>query len=401
MRPAAYGSCMPATEPPPTQHPATRAVTAGRPPRREGAPAGPGIELSSTYVNTGTPQPGVPMYGRTDNATWELLEGAVAELEGAPGGATLFSSGMAAVAAVLDLVPEGGLLVLPRGAYNTTLDLAHALAGRGRLRVAEVDLTDLAAARRAAEGAAMVWAESPTNPLLEVVDLPGLRRACGTGTVLVVDNTFATPLLQRPFDLGADVVVHSATKYLSGHSDLLAGLALTRDPQRHEALRTHRRRFGAICGPVEAWLALRGLRTLAVRLDRAQANAAVLAVRLAGHPAVARVRFPGLPQDPFHEVAARQMSGFGAMISLEVAGTAAQADAVIAGLRLWLPATSLGGVESMAERRRRQPTEPTAVPENLIRLSVGIEDVEDLWADLDAALRAGGQPLPSGRTSRL
>jgi cystathionine gamma-synthase len=238
-----------------------------------------------------------------------------------------------------------------------------------------VPVDDADAVARAADGAAMVWLESPTNPNLDVADIAAAARACASaGALLVVDNTFATPVLQRPLELGADLVVHSATKLIAGHSDVVLGVVVTRDDDVLRRIDTHRRLHGAIPGPMEAWLALRGLRTLALRVERAQANAAALAERLAAHPAVAKVRYPGM----------------GAMVSIELAGGAEAADALAAGVRLWHHATSLGGVESSLERRRRWPAESTAVSEALVRLSVGIEDVEDLWDDLADALSAHG-----------
>jgi cystathionine gamma-synthase len=280
---------------------------------------------------------------------------------------------MAAVSATLHLAPAGGVVVLPEGAYNTTLALADALAADGRIAVRRVDVTDTAAVACALDGAAMLWLESPTNPLLDVADVEACCRAARrAGALAVVDNTFATPLLQRPLELGADVVVHSVTKYLSGHSDVVLGAVVTPDEALYDRLRTHRTVHGAVAGPWETWLALRGLRTLHLRLERACANASELADRLAGHPAVTRVRYPG----------------WGAMVSVEVAGGAPAADAVARAVRLWVPATSLGGVESTLERRRRHATEPLVVPESLLRLSVGVEHVEDLWADLETALGA-------------
>lgn len=369
--------------------PETLVVVSGRPAREPGAAVSPPLQLSSTFVGAGTVPPGQPFYGRVDNATWAACEQALGVLEGALQGATLFASGMAAITAALDLVPDGGTLVAPDAAYNTTLELAEVLQARGRLRLVRVDVADTAAVVEAAAGADVVWLESPTNPLLQVADLAACADAArAAGALTVVDSTFATPLVQRPLDLGADLVVHSVTKYLSGHSDLLLGATVTADPGLGERLRTHRRLHGAIPGPFEAWLALRGLRTLGVRLERAQASALELARRLRDHPAVERVRHPGLPDDPGHELARRQMRGFGAMLAVEVVGGADAADAVVDALRLWLPATSLGGVESMVERRRRHGNEPRTVPEGLLRLSVGVEDVEDLWTDLDAALSA-------------
>ena len=235
----------------------------------------------------------------------------------------------------------------------------------------------------------MLWLESPTNPLLAVADLRALcDGAHALGMDVVVDNTFASPLLQRPLDLGADVVVHSATKILAGHSDVVMGAAVTRRDDVAAALARRRSLHGAIPGPLEAWLTLRGLRTLALRVDRAGSNAAELARRLSDHPGVEVVRYPGLPSDPGHELASRQMCGFGAMVSFDVRGGAPAADAVVSRLRLLTVATSLGGVETIIERRGRWEGEES-LPPGLLRMSVGIEDVEDLWADLDSALSAG------------
>ena len=203
-----------------------------------------------------------------------------------------------------------------------------------------------------------------------------------------MDNTFATPLGQRPLGLGADVVVHSVTKYLAGHSDVVLGAVVVDDAGLRDRFLAYRTLHGSIAGPWEVWLALRGMRTLALRVERSQATAAELARRLAAHPAVAEVRHPSLPTDPGHARAAALMTGFGSIIGLRPAGGVAAADAVVDALALWVPATSLGGVESSLERRRRFPTESPTVPEDLLRLSVGIEDAEDLWRDLDQALTA-------------
>lgn len=363
--------------------PATLAVAAGRPDRTPDAPVNPDLVLTSTYV--ASTDPTARGYARTANPTWEALEEALGALEGAP--ARVFASGMAAISAVLDRTPGGGLVVVPQGAYNTTLALVAEHEATGRLRVRTVDVTDVAAVTEAVDGADLLWLESPTNPLLQVADLRALCAAArAAGALSVVDNTFATPLVQRPLDLGADVVVHSVTKYLAGHSDVLLGAVATRDAELLAALHRHRTLHGGIPGPFEAWLALRGVRTLHLRLERAQASAAELARRLVDHPAVERVRHPSLPDDPGHALAKAQMSGFGAVVSVEVRGGAAAAEAAQGAVRLWLPATSLGGVESTLERRRRHPLEPAIVPESLLRLSVGVEDVEDLWADLSAAL---------------
>lgn len=345
--------------------PATRLVGLGRPARTPGAPAGPGIELSSTYVAGDG-----PAYGRFTNRTWEALEEVLGDLEG--GSALAFGSGMAAISACLELTPQGGTVVLPQHVYNGCSSLVDELDRTDRLTARRVDPTDTAAVVAALADADLVWLESPTNPMLEVADLPAILAAArGRGVLSVVDNTFNTPLLARPLELGADVVVHSVTKFLAGHSDVVLGALVTQDSALHARLHSHRTLHGAIPGPHEAWLALRGLRTLHLRLERACANAAQLAERLAGHDAVAQVRYPG----------------FGAIICIEPVGGRATAEQVERTVRLWLPATSLGGVESMLERRRRHAAEPESVPEELLRLSVGIEDVEDLWQDLDTALR--------------
>ncbi len=365
--------------------PSTRVVAAGRPARTPDAEVGPAISLSSTYV--ASDEPGARGYARFGNRTWEALEEALGALEG--GTALSFASGMAAISAALELTAPGGVVVVPDGAYNTTLALAEHLAATGRIALCRVPVAETARVVEALDGAATLWVESPTNPLLDVAEIGVLCEAARErGVLTVVDNTFATPLLQRPLELGADVVVHSVTKFLAGHSDVVLGAAIARDEDLAMRLLRERTLRGGVPGPFEAWLALRGLRTLALRLERSQTSAADLAQRLREHPAVARVRYPGLPDDPGHARAAAQMDGFGAIVSIEVRGGAAAADAVQAGTRLWTPATSLGGVESLLERRRRQPAEPVTVPEELVRLSVGIEDGGDLWDDLRAALDA-------------
>ncbi len=369
-------------------HPATQAVAAGRPPRHQGAPVNPPIVLSSTYVSTGTPGPNELLYTRIDTETWHPFEEAVAALEGAPVPGVVFGSGMAALASVLSQVPDGGTLVVPRHAYQVSLGFAEDLHKRHGVQVIKVDIDDTPAVLSALNGAHMLLIESPTNPMLEVADLPTLIAAAHqAGATVVVDNTFATPLLQQPLSHGADYVVHSATKYLAGHSDVVLGVVCAADHQRRALVHNYRTLHGAIAGPQEVWLALRGLRTLSLRVNAAGANAMVLAQRLAEHPQVAQVRYPGLPQDPGFATASATMSGYGAIIAIQPTGDAHSVDRMINALTLWTPATSLGGVESTLERRRRFTTESLTVPENLIRLSVGIEDVEDLWADLDQALR--------------
>lgn len=372
-------------------------MTSGRPERVPGAPVNPPVVLSSTYVSQGVPQPGEMLYARGDTETWGPFEQALAALEGSRRPALVLGSGMAAIAATLSLVPLGGRLVLPRHAYQVTLGYARDLAERSDVELEQVDIADTDAVVAALDPAAsptgratsMLWVESPTNPMLEVADLTALVAAGHrAGALVAVDNTFATPLVQRPLEHGADLVVHSVTKYLAGHSDVVLGAVLADDADLHQKLHAYRTVHGAIAGPFEVFLALRGVRTLALRVERSQRSALDLAHRLAAHPRVVGVRHPGLPDDPGHERATAQMSGYGSIIGLRPAGGAAGADALVAALRLWVPATSLGGVESSIERRRRFATESPTVPEDLLRLSVGIEDVEDLWHDLDRALRA-------------
>ncbi len=350
--------------------PATRVVSLGREDEAPGAQVGSPLVLTSTYRANGD-----TVYARTGNPTWTAFESALGSLEG--GDALVFSSGMAAVAAALSLVPHGGVVVAPDAAYNGVVATLGQREADGAISVRRIDVTDTEAVVAALDGADLLWLESPTNPLLEVADLPVLLAAARErGVTSVVDNTFATPLVQRPLELGADVVVHSVTKYLSGHSDVVLGAVVTAEGAGgralHERVLGHRILHGAIAGPLEVWLALRGLRTLHLRVERAGANALVLAERLRGHPAVERVRHPG----------------WGAIVSIEVAAGPEAAERVAEATRLWVHSTSLGGVESQLERRRRIATEPRAVPENLLRLSVGVEDVDDLWDDLDAALRS-------------
>jgi cystathionine gamma-synthase len=361
-------------------HPDTIAILAGRGAHAPGSPINVPPVLSTVYREGGPTE-----YVREGNPTWEALEEAVGALEG--GRAVTFASGLAAVAAVLDSLPVGGRVVLPRTGYQGLRALVADLAGRGRLDALPVDITDTEEVLAAAEGAALLWIESPTNPLLEVAEVPVLiERARDLGTPVAVDATFATPLCLRPLDLGADLVVHSGTKLLSGHSDVLLGVVATRDDGWHERIVTRRVLHGAVPGPVEAYLALRGLRTLPLRLERAQANALELARRLVGHPAVARVRHPGLPEDAWHERARAHLGGFGTIVSFELAD-ADVADAACRTTRVIEHVTSLGGVESTMERRGRYPDE-AHLPPGLIRLSVGCEHVEDLWSDLVQALPA-------------
>jgi len=345
-------------------HPSTVAVTAGRPEHVPDAPFSTPVTFASTYVAGGDLE-----YGRYANPTWTAFEEVLGALEG--GKALSFSSGLAAIATVLDLVGTGQKVVAARHTYHGTVMQIADLESRGRLRGHLVDITDTAGVVAACEDASLVIIESPTNPALEVADIPAIVAAAHeAGAYVCVDNTFATPLLQQPLALGADIVVHSATKYLSGHSDVVMGALVTADDELYAVLKGRRDLIGAIPGPMEAWLALRGMRTLHLRVERAQANAQTLVARLAEHPAISEVRYPG----------------FGAIVSIVLAQGALAADLLTHKTLLWVHATSLGGVESTFERRRRWKTESLTIPEGLVRMSVGIEDVEDLWRDLVGAL---------------
>ena len=344
--------------------PATVAVTSGRPAHEPDSPLNAPITMASTYVAGGDVE-----YGRYGNPTWTAFEEALGALEG--GRCLAFGSGLAAVSTILDLAGQGTKVVAPRHAYNGSIMQLADLEARGRLTAVLVDIEDTAAVIEACDGAALVWLESPTNPALEVADLPPIIEAAhAAGAYVVVDNTFATPLLQQPLGLGADIVVHSATKFIAGHSDVLLGAIATTDDELYDVLKKRRDLVGAVPGTFETWLALRGLRTLHVRLDRAQHNAQELVRRLQNHPAVGEVRYPG----------------FGAIVSVVLAHGALAADLLTRKTSLWVHATSLGGVESTFERRRRWRTEAATIPDGLVRMSVGIEDVDDLWDDLALAL---------------
>ncbi|RXZ45794.1 trans-sulfuration enzyme family protein, partial [Agromyces binzhouensis] len=351
-------------------HPETVAVHAGRPPREPDGPMSAPVHLASTF-HAGGPT----AYGRYGNPSWTAFEEALGALEG--GDCVAFASGMGAISAVLALVPTGGTVVAPRHSYTGTIGLLDDLVQTRDVSVRYVDVRDADAVADAAQGADLVWVESPTNPALEVADLGAIGRAAREASALfAVDNTFATPLLQRPLESGADLVVHSATKSISGHSDVVMGAVIARDAALRDRIVTRRSLGGAIPGPFDAFLALRGLRTLPVRLERAQANARELAARFADHPALDEVRYPG----------------FGTIVSIVVAGGADAAERVASSTRVWVHSTSLGGVESQLERRRRWPAEAESIPDGLIRLSVGLEHVDDLARDLEQALARATDP---------
>jgi cystathionine gamma-synthase len=353
-------------------------VTAGR-------PVGPGepYNVAPTFASTYRDGGGVG-YGRWGNPTWSAFEAAIGALEG--GQALAFASGMAAVTAVLETLPLGATVLLPRDAYTGTRGFLADVASRGRVVAVPVDMTDTAAVIERLPDTLLLWAESPVNPLLGMVDLHAvLTAAAEAGVPAVVDNTLATPVLQRPLEFGATAVVHSATKFIGGHSDLLLGAVVTRDEVLLARLVERRTLHGAVPGTQEAWLALRGLRTLPLRIERAQATAQILAERLEEMPTVTRVRYPGLPSQAGHDLVRGQMDGPGAVLSFELESEHA-ADALTSRLRLIVGGTSFGGVESTIDRRNRWPGEDH-IPPGLLRLSVGIEDAEDLWRDLDHALR--------------
>ena len=355
-------------------------VSAGRD-RRPGSPLNVPPWPASNFVRGAQ-----RAYSRDDGTPgWEALEEIIGGLEG--GSALCFASGMAAIAAVFDQLPTGSLIALPDDCYQGVVGLAQAGASRGRWAVRRVAMTDTAGWIGMCGVADLIWLESPSNPLLTVADLDVICAAPRkSGAILGVDSTFATPLNQRPLALGADVAVQSVTKFIGGHSDLLGGALTVRDAKLLAGLRETRDLAGATPGTLETFLAVRGVRTLALRLERAEHNAMILAERLAHHANVTVTRYPGLASHPTHEAARRQLRGFGTIISFDVRGDAAAADAVCAGLRLIQHATSLGSVESTIERRAGIPGQEH-LPPTLLRLSVGIEAVEDLWRDLDRALR--------------
>jgi len=358
----------------------SKVVAAGRPAKQPDGALNPPIALNSTFHEGG------PVgYGRYGNETWSALEEAISVLEG--GKTLLFSSGMAAISAVFSLLPEGAVIVAANNGYQGTTTLLKKLNESEKLKVRFVNLANTDECIAAIPGAQMLYLESPLNPLLEVVDLPKIiaaGKAAGCG--VAVDNTLATPLLQNPLALGADISIHSVTKYLSGHSDLILGSLTTNDQALYGRLEQSRRYGGAIAGPFEAWIALRGLLTFAIRMQRSQENAMELANRLSKDSRISKVRYPGLATDSYHGLAKSFMKGFGAMISFDVKASVEQVDLMCNSSKLITNATSLGGVESIWERRRRWATESATVPENLIRFSVGIENVDDLWDDIQQAL---------------
>jgi cystathionine gamma-synthase len=355
----------------------------------------PPLVLSTNFTFEAFGQPRAYDYTRTANPTRDALAGALADLEGGAG-AVVTASGMAAVTLACQLVNPGDLVIAPADCYGGTWRLLSRLAARGLFRVRFIDQCDEAQLEAAAgEPARLVWVESPTNPLLRVVDIARLRRlADRCGARLLVDNTFLSPALQQPIALGADLVLHSTTKYINGHSDVVGGALVARDAELQRELAFWANALGLTGAPFDSYLTLRGLRTLFVRMRQHEVNATALARELAGSAAVTRVNYPGLPGHPGHALACRQQQGFGGMLSFELKGGEATARAFLGALRLFSLAESLGGVESLA----CHPATMTHVPlgpegreaagigDGLVRLSVGIEATEDLIGDVRQAL---------------
>jgi len=375
--------------------PCTRAVRAGIESDTQHGAVVPPLHLSTNYSFDGLGGKRPYDYSRSGNPTRDLLGNALAELElGA--GAVITASGMAAVALALELVPAGSLVLAAHDCYGGTWRLLDAWAKKGRFEVRFADLTDpTTLAAGLAEKPALVWVETPSNPLLRITDIRHVAQAAhAVGALLVVDNTFLSPALQQPLALCADVVVHSTTKYINGHSDVVGGAVVARDAAVAEQLKWWGNCLGLTGAPFDSFLTLRGLRTLAVRLRQHQENALRIAEHLALHPTVRAVHYPGLPGHPGHALAARQQQGFGAMLSFELHGGQERVAAFVDGLRFFSLAESLGGVESliahpasmthaaMAPEARRT----AGIADSLLRVSVGIEDGDDLLLDLENAL---------------
>jgi cystathionine gamma-synthase len=374
---------------------AAQALGAGDPVTRAVVPP---VHVATTYIRDADNQyRSGYAYGRADNATVRQAEAVIAALEGAHE-AALFGSGMAAATAVVLALPEPSHIVASQVMYWAFRHWLANVATRFGHRVHFVDTTDLAAVRTTVKPGTtrLVYIETPGNPLWTISDIAGIAEiAHAAGALLAVDSTVATPVFTQPLSLGADLVMHSASKYLNGHSDVIAGaVAASRDSEAWQRIKSVRTQHGAILGPFEAWLLLRGLRTLDVRVRTETASALLLANRLNEHPHIAHVAYPGLPTHPGHAIAARQMSGFGAMLSIRVRGGEQAAIATAAQVELWKRATSLGGVESLIEHRSSVEGPDSPCPPDLLRLSVGLEDPDDLYADLDQALRAAHRTTP-------
>jgi cystathionine gamma-synthase len=371
-------------------HPATLAVHAGAEPDAETGAVAPPIHLATTFRHgpAGERIAGYE-YQREGNPTQDRLEAALAALEGGEA-ALAFASGMAAISGLLETLSAGSRILVPDDCYSGLRFLAGEFLPQRGVEAIAVDMADLGAVEAAcARPVAVLWVETPSNPLMKISDIAALARiAHRHGALLACDNTFATPVLQRPLALGADVVMHSTTKYFGGHSDVLGGALVfaTRDAAFERA--AHRRHItGAVLSPFNAWLTLRGCRSLPARMALHCANARRLAAFLATHPAVERVNYPGLDSHPGHEIAVRQMADSGAMLSIQLRGGREATLAAAGRLRLFTNATSLGGCESLVEHRASVEGPNPVSPQNLLRISVGLEHVDDLIADWDQALR--------------
>jgi cystathionine gamma-synthase len=374
----------------------TRAVRAGIDTDAQHGAVVPPLHLSTNFSFAGFNEKRAYDYSRSGNPTRDLLAGALADLEQGAG-AVVASSGMAAVALVLELVPAGATVLAAHDCYGGTWRLLDAWAKKGRFDVRFADLTDpVTLAEGLAGKPALVWAETPSNPLLRITDIRHVAHAAhAVGALCVVDNTFLSPALQQPLTLGADVVVHSTTKYINGHSDVVGGAVIAREPEVAEKLKWWGNCLGLTGAPFDSWLTLRGLRTLSARLRAHQENAAALVELLSEHPAVTRVFYPGLASHPQHALAKRQQAGFGAMLSFELAGGEAGVHAFLDGLQCITLAESLGGVESLVAHPATmthaamapEARHAAGISDSLLRLSVGIEDIADLTRHLRAALQ--------------
>jgi cystathionine gamma-synthase len=370
----------------------TRAIHAGQEPDLETGAVNVPVYLTSTYAQESVGVVKFADYGRGDNPTRAALETVLASLEGGQF-AIAFSSGLAATDSMLRTLSPGDRVMLSADAYGGTFRMLTKIFGPWGIATDVVDLSDVdAVASSWRDGTKLVWAETPSNPWLRIADIAALADITHRhGAQLVVDNTFATPYLQTPLALGADVVMHSTTKYLGGHSDAIGGMLVTNDADLAARLKFFQYAVGAIPGPLDCYLIMRGIRTLAVRMDRHQENAARVAAMLVSHPNIERVWYPGLETHPNHKVALDQMRGFGGMVSVEVAGGAVRATQFVEKTKVFTLAESLGGVESLIEIPAQMTHMSTSgslleIPENLVRLSVGIEDAEDLLEDLHQAL---------------
>jgi cystathionine gamma-synthase len=370
----------------------TRAIHAGQPPDPVTGAVIPAVSLATTFAQEAAGRHKGFDYARTNNPTRAGLEACLASLEGAAHGLA-FASGMAAEDTLLHCLSPGDHIIIPDDAYGGTFRLINGVWATFGISHTPVRMTDLEAIRAAWQpNTRLVWTETPSNPMLLIVDIELLAELTHErGGRLVVDNTFATPYLQQPLALGADVVVHSMTKYLGGHSDVVGGFLATNEAALAERLAFYQNSVGAVPGPMDCYLVQRGIKTLAVRMDRHCTNAAAVAAMLSAHPAVARVLYPGLKDHPGHEVAARQMGGFGGMVSFVHRGGEAAALEVARATEIFTLAESLGAVESLIEHPHRMTHSSVVgsaleVDPGLIRLSVGIESVDDLLGDLDRAL---------------